>query len=190
MVNIFSEIEDKIFFNEEIIFNEAKIRERVFDLVLEELNKKPENTRAFFFEEVVYDFFEYIRVDIIKTKKTRDFGVDGVVKLNLDLLGEINLGLQVKHKTIDSTDVDSFLISLRNSELQLGIIVCKDSRRLDKYELNSKIKAILLSRGIKIKERLIKENIDINPIFILKLDDIIDIVVSRIRGTVKAVYKK
>lgn len=98
--------------------------------------------------------------------------------------------MQIKYKLIDSTDIDLFLSSLKNSELQLGVIVCKDSRKLNKYELNSKIKAILFSKGINIKEKLIKENVDINPVFILKFNEVIDIVVSQIRAFVTAVYKK
>lgn len=108
----------------------------------------------------------------------------------MSLFGEVNLGLQVKYKLIDSTDIDLFLSALRNSELQLGVVVCKDSRRLEKYELNSKIKAILLSKGIAIKERLIKENIDINPVFILKMDEMAEIIANNIRGFVRMIYKK
>jgi len=190
MVNIFSEIEDDVLFNESIMFDENKIKEYILNFVVNRLNSKPEKERPFFFEEIVYDFFDYRRIDLTKTKKTRDLGIDGIIKLKLDMLGNINLGVQIKYKLIDSNDVDLFLSALKNAELQLGVIVCKDSRKLEKYELNSKIKAILLSKGIKIKEKLIKENIDINPVFILKLNDIIEIVALEMRAVVSAVYKQ
>ena len=144
----------------------------------------------FFFEEIIYDFFDYRKIKLIRTKKTRDFGIDGIITLETELLGKVNLGLQIKYKLIDSNDIDMFLSAIKNAELQLGVIVCKDSRKLEKYELNSKIKAILLSKGIQIKERLIKEEVDINPVFILKLNDLIDVAASDMRSFVKAVYKK
>ncbi len=190
MVNIFSEIEDEIFFNESIIFEKDKIKNYILDFIANRLNSKPEKGRPFFFEEIVYDFFDYRKIDLTKTRKTRDLGIDGIIKLKLDILGSINLGVQIKYKLIDSNDVDLFLSALKNAELQLGVIVCKDSRKLEKYELNSKIKAILLSKGIKIKERLIKENININPVFILKLNDIVEIVASEMRAVIESVYKK
>jgi len=190
MSNIFPQIEDYIFSNEEIMFDENKIKTYVTNTLISKLKSSPEKQRHFLFEKIIYDFFRYINIPIITTKKTRDFGIDGVIKLNLELLGNIDLGLQIKHKLIDSTDVDLFLSALKNSELQLGLIVCKDSRNLKKYELNSKIKAILLSKGIKIKERIIQQNININPVFILKMDEIIEITTHKIRGVIQMVYKK
>lgn len=190
MVNFFSEIEDELFFNEEIIFDEVKIREFASSFILNKLNEKNEVERPFYFEEVIYDFFEYLNIQLIRTKKTRDFGIDGFIKLKVGFLGDIDIGLQIKYKLIDSNDIDLFLSALKNAELQLGVIVCKDSRRLEKYELNSKIKAILLSKGIKIREKLIKEEININPVFVLKFEDILDIVASEIRAVVRAIYKK
>lgn len=190
MVNIFSEIENDLIFNESIIFDEDKIRDYILNYLVDKLNLKQENEKPFYFEEIIYDFFDYLKIELIKTKKTRDFGLDGFIKLKIDLIGDINLGLQIKYKLIDSNDVDLFLSALRNAELQLGIIVCKDSRKLEKYELNEKIKAILLSKGIKVRERLIKEEININPVLILKFEDIIKIVASEIRAFIKGVYKK
>jgi len=192
MVNIFSEIEDLILFelNEELIFDKDKIKIFIFNFISNKLGSKNEKERPFFFEKIVYDFFEYMKFSLIKTPKTRDGGLDGIIKLKIELIGEADLGLQIKYKTIGSNDIDLFLSSLKNAELQLGALVCKDSRRLDKYELNSKIKTILLSKGIKLRERLIGERIDINPIFILKLDDLIEIVASDIRGFITSVYKK
>jgi len=190
MVNIFSEIEDKLFDEEEIIFDQNKIKEYTLNFILNKLNSISEKERPFVFEEIIYDFFNYMKIDIIKTKKTRDFGIDGIIKLKLDLLGDISLGLQIKHKLIDSNDIDLFLSALRNAELQLGVIICKDSRKLEKYQLNTKIKAILLSKGIKIKEKLIKEEININPVLILKLDEIIEMSSLELRSIIKAIYKK
>ena len=189
MANLFFEIEDKLFFDESIIFDEEKIKQFILDFISKKISEKQENERAFFFEEIVYDFFDYMHIDLIKTKKTRDFGVDGIIKLKLELLGSLDIGLQIKYKLIDSNDVDLFLSALKNSELQLGVIVCKDSRNLQKYELNSKIKAILLSRGVNIKERIINEKVDINPVFILKFNEIIEIVAAQIRAVVRGVYK-
>ena len=69
------------------------------------------------------------------------------------------------------------------------MIACKDSRDLQKYDLNNKIKTILLTKGIIQEENLIKDKISINPISIIKFDDILNIVTSEIRGYIKAVYK-
>ena len=190
MANIFSEIEEQVCFNEEIIFDEDKIKDFILAEIIKRINAKEEKEKPFYFEEIIKDFFKYRKIQLIETKKTRDFGLDGIIKLGLEMLGDINLGLQIKYKLIDSNDIDLFLSALRNTELQLGVIVCKDSRRLDKYELNSKIKAILLSRGILIKERLLNEKVDINPVLILKFEEIISIVASDIRGFIKSVYKK
>ena len=44
----------------------------------------------------------------------------------LDFLG-IKLGLQIKYSLVSSTEIDSFLTALNNAELQLGVVVCKDS---------------------------------------------------------------
>ncbi len=188
MANLFSIIEEEIIFNEEICFDENKIKE----FILENIKKKIENSsnKGFTFEEIVYDFFEYMNIPLIKTKKTRDGGLDGFVNFSVGFLGEVKLGLQIKYSLVGSTEIDSFLTALNNAELQLGVVVCKDSRNLTKYELNSKIKFILLSRGIAIKEKLLNEKVDINPVFVLKLNELVEIVSTQIRGFAKAVYKK
>ena len=188
MNNLFSELEEEITFREDICFDEKKIQE----FILEEIKKKLEGfkNKGFAFEEIVYDFFEYMNIPLIKTPKTRDGGLDGFVNFNVGFLGEVKLGLQIKYSLIDSTDIDSFLTALKNAELQLGVVVCKDSRNLSKYELNSKIKSILLSRGISLKEKLLSEKIDINPVFVLKLNEIIEIISSQIRSFIRSVYKK
>jgi hypothetical protein len=190
MANIFSEIEEQVYFDEDIIFDETKIRDFILVKITEKLNNKKDSERPFYFEEIIKDFFRYQRIQLIETKKTRDFGLDGIIKLGLQMLGDIDLGLQIKYKLIDSNDIDLFLSALKNVELQLGVIVCKDSRNLHNYELNSKIKAILLSRGISIKERLLNDRVDINPVLILKFEEVISIVASEIRGFVRGVYKK
>jgi len=189
MTNIISEIEERILNDESIIFDEEKIKEKVLNLILEKMNSIEEKKRPFYFENIISDFFKYLNLNFIETKKTRDFGLDGFLKLRLEVLGEVNLGVQIKYKLIDSTDIDLFSSALKNAEIQLGLIVCKDSRNLQKYNLNSKIKTILLSKGIEIKEKLIKEEIDLNPVLILKLNDIVEIITSNIRGFAKAVYK-
>ncbi len=188
MNNLFSELEEEIVFREDICFDEKKIQE----FILEEIKKKLElsGNKGFTFEEIVYNFFEYMNIPLIKTPKTRDGGLDGFVNFNVGFLGEVKLGLQIKYSLIDSTDIDSFLTALNNAELQLGVFVCKDSRNLSKYELNSKIKFILLSRGIVIKEKLLDEKVDINPVFVLKLNEIVEIVSTQIRGFAKGVYKR
>ena len=188
MNNLFSELEEKITFREDICFDEKKIQE----FILEEIKRKLEasKNKGFAFEEIVYNFLEYMNIPLIKTPKTRDGGFDGFVNFNVGFLDEIKLGLQIKYSLIDSTDIDSFLTALKNAELQLGVVVCKDSRNLSKYELNSKIKSILLSRGISLKEKLLSEKIDINPVFVLKLNEIVEIISSQIRAFIKSVYKK
>jgi hypothetical protein len=190
MVNIFSEFEDEVLSDETIIFDKEKIKNRLLQLVTKKLESVEDSKKPFLFQDIVYDFFEYERVNIIKSGKTRDSGLDGVVDLNLDLIGKIKLGLQIKYKLIDSNDLDSFIASLRNAELQLGVMVCKDSRKFDKYSLNNKIKTILFSKGIKVRERLIKENIDINPVFIIRFDELLDKIAFELRGFIEGVYKK
>jgi hypothetical protein len=188
MNNLFSELEGEIIFREDICFDEGKIQK----FILEEIKKKlgKSENKGFAFEEIVYNFFEYMNIPLIKTSKTRDGGLDGFVNFNVGFLGEVKLGLQIKYSLIDSTDVDSFLTALKNVELQLGVVVCNDSRNLSKYELNSKIKSILFSRGITIKEKLLNERVDINPVFVLKLNELVEIVSTQIRSFAKGVYKK
>ncbi|MFH1425560.1 MAG: restriction endonuclease [archaeon] len=117
MGNLFAEIEDKIFFDDALAFDETKIKESVLSFITDKINSKPERERPFFFEEAIYNFFDYIGLDLIKTKKTRDFGIDGVVKFKLNLLGDMDLGLQIKSKLVGSHDVDAFISVLRNVEL-------------------------------------------------------------------------
>ncbi len=188
MSNLFSEIESDIIFDELICFNENFIKDFIIKKIAETIEKS--ENKGFRFEEVVYDFFEYMNLNLIKTPKTRDHGIDGFVDINVGFLGKVKLGLQIKYQTVDSATIDSFLAALRNAELQLGIVVCKDSRTLANYELNSKIKSILLSRGISVREKLLNEKVDINPVFVLKLGELAEIAASQIRAFAKAVYKK
>jgi len=190
MDNLFSKFEEEIFDKEEIIFSEEKIKIALAQFTADKLSKIPDKEKGFYFQDIIYNFFEYTNIPLIKAGKTRDSGLDGVIKIKAELIGELDLGLQIKYKLIDSTDVDLFLSALKNSELQLGLIICKDSRNLNKYELNSKLKAILLSKGINLKERIIKNKIDINPVLIIKFDEILDIIASQIRSFIKGVYKK
>jgi len=190
MDNVFYKVEEEIFFDETIIFDELKIRDYLFNYIFHKLNSVDEKEKAFVFQNIVYDFFRYRNIEVLEAKKTRDFGLDGIVKFKLDFLGELNLGLQIKNKLIDSNDVDLFVSALKNSEIQLGVLVCKDSRRLDKYELNSKIKAILFSKGITLKEKLINDKVNVNPVLILKLNDMIEIASSEMRCAIRGIYKK
>ncbi|MGD9275823.1 MAG: restriction endonuclease [Candidatus Pacearchaeota archaeon] len=188
MNNLFSSLEEEITFDEDICFEEEKIKEFIFERVKKRIESS--ENKGFTFEEIIYEFFEYMNIALVKTPKTRDRGIDGFLNFSVGFLGEVKLGLQIKYKLIDSTDVDLFLSSLKNAELQLGVIVCKNSRNLLNYELNSKIKSILLSRGISVKEKLLNEKVDINPVFVLKLNELIEIVASQIRSFIKSVYKK
>jgi len=190
MTNTIKEISEKILDNENIIFDENLIKEELKKEIANRLFTSEEIKRPFLFEQIIFDFFEYVNVPLIKTKKTRDSGIDGIIKINVKFLGEMNIGLQIKYKLIDSNDVDIFIASLKNAELQLGLIVCKESRELHKYSLNSKIKAILLSKGLAQEEDLIKDKISINPINILKLNDIIEMIALDIRNVARGIYKK
>jgi hypothetical protein len=190
MSNIFSEIEEIVLFDDNLMFEETKIKEHIQKAILEKLNSTNKENIGFLFEEIVYNFLEYMNISFIKTKKTRDYGIDGVIKTNIGFFGEVNLGVQVKYVVIDSNDIDLFIASLKNLEIQLGVIICKDSRNLEKYELNSKIKGILFSKGINIKEKLIKDKVNINPVLVLKFDEIVGIVSSQIRAVVRGIYKK
>ncbi len=188
--NIFYQIEDEVLDKESIMFDLIRIKEFVGDFIFKLINNQLVMKRGFYFEKIIFDFLEYKGFEFIKTKNTRDFGIDGIIKINLDLVGSVDLGLQIKYKLLGSEDIDLFSSALRNSELQLGLIICKDARYLEKYDLNSKIKAILFSKGIKIKQRLINNKISINPIAILKLEDIISMVADEIRMMIKGIYKK
>ena len=190
MNNLFFEIEEKLFEDEDIIFDEERIKDFIFDYVNEKIKGQKISKRRFYFEKIVFDFFEYMGLAVRRTKKTRDFGIDGFVKVKIGFLGNLDFGLQIKYKKIGSNDIDLFLKSLRNVELNLGVIVCKDVRRLDNYDLNSRLRNLLFSKGIEIKEKLIKDKVDINSVVILKFEEIVEIVSSEIRSFVKAVYKK
>lgn len=188
--NIFYQIEEEVFNKDEIMFDVSEIKKFIRGFIIRLVNSQLVMQRGFYFEKIIFDFLEYKGFEFIKTKKTRDFGIDGIIKISLDLVGNIDLGLQIKYKVVGSEDIDLFSAALKNSELQLGLIICKDSRYLEKYDLNSKINAILFSKGIRIKEKLINDKISINPIAILKLDDIISMVADDIRLVIKGVYKK
>ncbi len=188
--NLFYEIEEKLLFDEEIVFDEDKIKNYLLEKLSKKLSDQPLGKRGFYFEKIIYDFLKYMNLNLTETPATKDFGIDGIVKLGLSIFGDVDLGLQIKYKLIDSNDVDLFLTALKNSELQLGMLICKDSRRLEKYELNSKLKAILLSKGINVKEKLINDDVDINPVLVLKFEEVIQIVVSQIRAIARGIYKK
>ena len=186
--NFFKEIEEKILYeDEEILFNDKKIREIAEKIILNKINEFEERKRGLFFEEIILDFFEYKNFKIFRTKKTRDFGLDGLIKIDIEPFGNLKLGLQVKYKKIDSKDVDLLVNALNFAEIKVGVLVCKDAGRLDKYNISSKLKAMLIGKENKLN---IKEDFNINPVFILKFDDILDIFSHNIRGVVEMFYKK
>lgn len=172
---------------EQVLFSEKKIRALAEKLVLREINKKPVKQRPAFFEKIICDFFIFRNFKLIKTKKTRDLGLDALIKTRLEPFGELSLGLQIKYKKIGSIDVDLFLRSLDFADLKLGALVCKDSRRLDKYTLSAKLKAMLFGLG---EEASLKKRIDLKPVFILKFSDILDVFTGEIRLRMKGIYKR
>ena len=186
--NFFKEIEKKILYeDEEILFDNEKVREIAEKIVLTKINDVDEKKRGLFFEEIILDFFEYKNFKIFRTKKTRDFGLDGLIEIEIEPFGHLKLGLQVKYKRIDSKDVDLLISALNFAEIKVSVLVCKDFGRLDKYNLSSKLKAMLIGKENKID---IKEDLNINPVFILKFNDILDIFSSSVRDVVRSVYKK
>jgi len=186
--NFFKEIEKRILYeDEEILFDDKKIREISEKLIIDKINKIDENKKGLFFEEIICDFFEYKNFEIFRTKKTRDFGLDGLIELKIEPFGNLKLGLQIKYKKVGSEDIDLLINALNFAEIKMGVLVCKDSGRLDKYNLSSKLKAMLIGKENKIE---IKENLDINPVFILKFSDILDIFSQSVRDVVRSVYKK
>lgn len=187
-MNFFKSIENDLFEKEEIIFNEKKIQEIILQKISEEIDKNPKK-EGFCFEKIIYDFFDYLNFDLIKTKKTRDAGIDGIISLKIEPFGNLKLGLQIKYKIIDSTDIDKFIQALNYAELKLGVITCKESRRLIKYELNSKLKALFLTQNLK-NTNFKFEKVDLNPVFILKLKDVVTLGASKMRAIASTIYKK
>jgi len=186
--NFFRRIEEEILMeDEEILFSNKEIRKLSEEIILNEFKKIEERKRALFFEEIICDFFEYQYFKIFRTKKTRDFGLDGLIEIEIEPFGNLKMGLQVKYKNVNSNDVDSFLQALNFAEIKVGVLVCKDSGRFDKYKISSKLKAMLIDKKIDIK---IKEDFNINPVFILKFSDILDIFSHNVRNVVESVYKK
>jgi len=185
--NFFKILDKKIFSSEQIIFSKSKIKKFVKNLIFQELNSLPKNKRGEFFEKIVCDFFEYMHFELTRTKKTRDFGLDGIIKTELEPFGKLKIGLQIKYKKINSIDVDSFLQALNFAEIRLGALVCKDAARLDKYTISSKLKAMLFGeeKGIKVKEKL-----ELKPVFILKFEDVLNIFSEEVRYKVQAIYKR
>jgi len=187
--NFFKEIEKNILNenDEEILFDYNNIRKLSEEIILNGINKVNEKKRGLFFEEIMLDFFEYKLFKVFRTKKTRDFGLDGLIEINIEPFGDLKLGLQVKYKKIDSKDVDLLINSLNFAEIKVGVLICKDANRLDKYNISSKLKAMLIGKENKLD---VKENLSINPIFILKFSDILDVFSHEVRGVVEMVYKK
>ncbi len=190
MDNFFKQVEEEVLWQDDnILFNTDEITKYSKQYVLERINEKEEGRRGFFFEEVVCDFFEYVGYDVVRSKKTRDHGLDGVVETDVPPLGKLKLGLQAKWKMVDSTDVDQLLQALENAEIRLGVLVCRESSRLDKYKLTSKVKAILFFHNMESEVKDLPD-LDVNPAFIMKFDELIKVSSEKIRGMVKATYKR
>ncbi len=191
MDNFFDSLEKKILLSdEEVLFNIEKIKEYSRNYLLDNIEEKPKNERGFYFEEIVCDLFRYLNFKVIQTKKTRDFGLDGIIETELEPFGKLKLGLQVKWKKINASDVDLFIQALNFAEIRLGILLCKTTGDIKKYKLSSKIKAILSSFDNDVKNDPNISELYLEPIFILKFDDIVDIFSQRVRNLVSAVYKR
>jgi len=189
--NFFDSLEKKILLSdEEVLFNIEKIKEYSRNYLLDNIEEKPKNERGFYFEEIVCDLFRYLNFKVIQTKKTRDFGLDGIIETELEPFGKLKLGLQVKWKKINASDVDLFIQALNFAEIRLGILLCKTTGDIKKYKLSSKIKAILSSFDNDVKNDPNISELYLEPIFILKFDDIVDIFSQRVRNLVSAVYKR
>jgi len=173
---------------EKTIFSEKKIMEFSENYIQMELKKISPNKRGWFFQKIVCDFFRFKRFRVIECKKTRDLGIDAVIKKKFDILGDLQLGLQIKYKKIGAADIDSFIQALDFAEIRLGVIACKESSRLDKYTLSSKMKALLL--GLPGKKIKIKERIQLKPVFVITLNEIIKLISSDARLMVRSIYKR
>lgn len=188
--NFFKKFEEDVLWQkEDTLFDADRIKSYTRKYVLDKIQDKKEKERGFFFEGIVCDFFEYLGYRVTRTKKTRDMGLDGIVDVNIMPLGEVKLGIQAKWRKIGSRDVDGFIQSLENAEIKLGVIACRDSTRLQKYTLSAKIRSILLFRDIEAKVKDIPD-IGIEPVFILKLDDIVEVTSKKIRDIVSSTYKR
>lgn len=188
--NFFKKLEEEaLWHKEDTLFDADRIKSYARGYILNKIQEKKEKERGFFFEEIVCDFFEYLGYRVTRTKKTRDRGLDGIVDVKIMPLGEVKLGIQAKWGRIDSGDVDGFIQSLENAEIRLGVIACRDSTRLQKYTLPAKIKSILFFRNIKAKVKDIPD-VGIEPVFILKLDDMIEVTSKKIRDIVSSTYKR
>jgi len=186
--NFFKGLESEILnLDESILFSEKKIRGAVEKAVLGKLNSVAASRRGFLFEAIVCDFFENHGFEVVRSKKTRDLGIDALVSTELQPFGKLSLGVQAKYKRISSKDVDLFLQALRFSEIALGVVVCKEAGRLDKYTLSSKLRGLLFGLG---KKADLGERIDLNPVFVLKFSELINIFAKKVRSIVKGIYKR
>lgn len=189
LTKFFRDLEERVLWRDDIIFDIEKIKAFSMDYALKEIQGRTMQERGFFFEELSRDFFRYLGFMVESTKRTRDLGIDGIVRMKLEPLGQLELGLQAKWKKIGSEDLDSFLQALQFAEIKLGVLTCKDSRDMQKYTMSSKIKALLLKYG-RDKEIENVPDLDMKPVFILKFEDLIDIFSKRVRSVVSAVYKR
>lgn len=168
-------------------FSKSKIETFLKSRFIEKINSgKTPSEKGFIFERLVCDFFEYKSFKVLRTKKTCDFGIDGIIEVKLSPFGTLRLGLQVKYKKISAKDFDVFVQSLNFAEIKIGVLVCKDSAKIQRNSLNSKVKAILSTKGGNLPKL---PDFELNQAFILKAKDIIELAAEQAFFTVKSIYK-
>ncbi len=186
--NLFRQLEEEILDRAEgEIFNHQKICAIAKEFFSKKIaNAKNDSERGFIFQDIVCDFFEYKNFKIHRTKKTKDFGIDGVIEAEIRPFGILRMGLQVKYKRINSADLDSFLQALDFAEIKVGVIACKDSARLQKNSAKAKFKAMLLGRTEKIPKF---EDFGLQQVFVLKFAEIICLFAEETMLVIKGIYK-
>ena len=186
--NYFRELQGQILkSSDSVLFDEKKIKEMARNHVEKSIEKQAKTERGLFFEKIVLDFFDFLGFKVTRTKKTRDLGIDGIIKTELPPFGLLRMGLQVKYKEIDSSDIDAFIQALNFAEIRVGVVACRKAGRLDKYTISTKVKALLLGSENNMR---IGKRIDLKPVFVMNLNEIIGIFSQHTRDVVKSVYKR
>lgn len=186
--NLFRQIEEiAIDLAENTRLNREIIRQLAEKSVLERISSKKTNPeKGIAFQEIVCDFFEYRNFKVFRQKKTRDLGIDGIIESKLAPFGVLRIGLQAKFKKIGSADVDSFIQALNFAEIKLGVLVCKDSTRISRTFLSSKLDAILLGSGKKPPK---VGRIELQPVFVMKFGELLDSFTEEAVSAVNSIYK-
>src|SRR3989338_6031230 len=74
MTNLFSEIEEQVIFNEEIMFDESKIKEFILNYITNKLIIKLEKERPFYFEQIIEpdstSDFGFINTTLLSSSET------------------------------------------------------------------------------------------------------------------------